>query len=204
MITVYRGRPGPSAAAQFQNVVSFGFQVQGASGFTPPPTGTTGYLKEFYWNDRLTHQSQRMLRFGFKVQGSSGAVAPGVSVGGSISGGTFSKGRWREIVGQLEAAERARQELLDRASEIKQAKAKKALQAAAKVAQEAIEEVGRQFELERLTSAMQSAAEARKLADVVVEAARVKQIAVELIAWAEEARLIAEEDEEETEWLLLS
>lgn len=196
MITVYRGRPGPSAAAQFQNVVSFGFQSQGFI-FVPPATGTTGYLKEFYWNDKLAHQSQRMLRFGFKVQGSSGAVAPGVSVGGSISGGTFSKGRWREIVGQLEAAERARQELLDRASEIKQAKAKKALQAAAKVAQEAIEEVGRQFELERLTSAMQSAAEARKLADVVVESARVKQIALELIAWAEQ-------DEEDTEWLLLS
>ena len=196
MITVYRGRPGPSAAAQFQNVVRFGFQSQGFI-FVPPATGTTGYLKEFYWNDRLTHQSQHMLRFGFKVQGSSGAVAPGVSVGGSISGGTFSKGRWREIVGQLEAAERARQELLDRASEIKQAKAKKALQAAAKVAQEAIEEVGRQFELERLTSAMQSAAEARKLADVVVESARVKQIALELIAWAEQ-------DEEDTEWLVLS
>ena len=194
MITVYRGRPGPSAAAQFQNVVSFGFQSQGFI-FVPPATGTTGYLKEFYWNDKLTHQSQHMLRFGFKVQGTAGGAA--VSVGGSISGGTFSKGRWREIVGQLEAAERARQELLDRASEIKQAKAKKALQAAAKVAQEAIEEVGRQFELERLTSAMQSAAEARKLADVVVESARVKQIALELIAWAEQ-------DEEDTEWLLLS
>ena len=75
MITVYRGRPGPSAAAQFQNVVSFGFQVQGFQ-FVAPATGTTGYLKEFYWNDRLTHQSQRMLRFGFKVQGTSGGIAP--------------------------------------------------------------------------------------------------------------------------------
>ena len=205
MITVYRGRPGFSAAAQFQNVINFGFQVQGYL-YMVPPVGTTGYLKEFYWNDKLTDQTQHMLRFGFKVLGTAGGITPPpppppppvpTPVGGTISGGTFTKGQWREIVGQIEAARRAREELLARAHSLKQAKARKALQAAARVAQEAIQEAGRQFELNSLTSAMQSAAEARKLADVVFEASRVKDIARELIAWAEQ-------DEEETEWLLLS
>lgn len=199
MITVYRGRPSFSAAAQFQNFVAFGFQVQGASGFTPPPTGTTGYIKEFYWNDHLTHQTQHMLRFGFKVQGTSGATTQGTAgTGGNIgAGGYFSKGRWHQIRDELEAARRARLEVIERARRTKQQRAKRILNEAARLAKEAFE-AAEANQLVELTTALEAAAGAKRVTDAVIEAQRVKEIALAQIAHHEA------EDEDDAEALLLS
>ena len=119
----------------------------------------------------------------------------GVDAGGSISGGTFTRGQWREIVGQFAEAERARQELLAKARNAK--KAKKALEAAARAAKEAIEAAETtSIELAALTSAMQAATSARRVSDAIFEARRVQEIGLEIVR-------IAEQDEEESIMLLL-
>src|SRR5205085_7296247 len=55
------------------------------------------------------------------------------SVGSSISGGTFTRGRWRKLVGEWEA----QQALAQRARETKRKRERKALAAAARAAREA-------------------------------------------------------------------
>ena len=120
---------------------------------------------------------------------------PGIDAGGSISGGTFTRGQWREIVGQFKEAEKARQELLAKARNAKKAKA--ALLAAARVAKEAIEAAETEsIELAALTSAMQAATSAKRVADAIFEARRVQEIGLEIVR-------IAEQDEEESIMLLL-
>lgn len=118
---------------------------------------------------------------------------PPPSVGGHISGGTFSRGRWRELREAQRAAE-------VRAQETGQRKRKKALDEAAAAAAVALaalreEEVGRQAVEANATAmrhALEAATGANRIATVIRQSNRVVELAKAIIQQIED-------DEEEAE-----
>ena len=78
--TGFRHEPYITGASQRRtgSQITFGWMPQGISGSTP--TGTTGFLQEFWMNSRLLFDPGKpYLRFGPKISGTAG---PGPSVGG--------------------------------------------------------------------------------------------------------------------------
>ena len=140
--------------------------------------------------------------------GASGTAPPPVvvtppSVGGSISGGTFSRGRWHALIGgirkELEEAELAREALAAKAKAESGRKAK-LLASAARAADRAIVEAAEKeteafSEVARLTRMLETAAGAVTLADAMKNAADVHK--------AVRALIEAMEEEEEDEAILL-
>jgi hypothetical protein len=124
--------------------------------------------------------------------------APPENAGGFIVGGTFSRKKWRE----LQDAKRAQAEAEQRAEELKRSKQKAALASAAEVAAKAIEATEEAepdaqaiARLQAMTSALEAAAGAKKVATIISQAKAAEAFARQVM---EEL-----EDEEQAVMLLL-
>jgi hypothetical protein len=128
--------------------------------------------------------------------GSVGAVVvePAPSPGGRIVGGTFSRGKWRE----LHAAWRAQEHAERKAREFKTAtRRKRALEQAAQVAAEALDQARHEEEttarLVELTAALEVASSAKRVSDAL----EASQYVVDL------SRAIMREMEDDDEEIML-
>ena len=119
--------------------------------------------------------------------------------GGNIGpGGYFSKGQWHSLLDELRDARRERQGVLARAQRIKDSKSRRIIEAAARAAAQAIEAASHtQQELMLLRLAMEAVSGAKKVTEAVIEAQRLRDIALDYVA------LWEEQDEEDSAVLLL-
>jgi hypothetical protein len=172
------------------------------STFTPAPTEVVTldkYHSPFSLPVRLRVSSQPdSFAYGTYVTPAD-VVVSGPDIGGH-SGGTFSRGKWHRIKRELEEAWAAQQRLAS--AEIEGRKSQAAAKRAAEVAQLAIETAAldavHRAGITKLTNALDAAAGASRVADVIAKSRAVVRISQEII------RQIEEEDEEAAMILLMT
>jgi len=135
--TDYQGHQPPIIIGLTQQFIDFGWTPQGtvSGGGGGPGTGT-----DYQGHDApiLIGLTRQVIDFGWTPEGTGGGSPPPPpppvgTVGGGMSGGYFSRGRWHAIIGeQIERAEKI-------ARRLKHKKQREALLAAAQAADEFLE-----------------------------------------------------------------